>query len=105
MFLRAICTLLVSAAFTPAGAWADGPGLDARANRTGRDSYVAAAIAQTASFQASIFRWWAIRLTGAGGLTAASTPSRRWRWVRPSRSTSSDTTALLGNAVVRFHWN
>ncbi len=49
-------------------AWADGPGFDARANPTGRDSYVAAALTHTTSFQVNLLKWWALRLTGAGGL-------------------------------------
>ena len=49
-------------------AWVDGPGFDLRGNRTGRDSYVAAALTHTTSFQANILEWWAVRLTGAGGL-------------------------------------
>ncbi len=54
---------------TGAGAaWADGPGFDARGNPTGRDSYVAGALTHTTSFQAQILKWWAVRLTGAGGL-------------------------------------
>jgi hypothetical protein len=49
-------------------AWADGPGFDARGNRTGRDSYVAAALTHTTSLQVHILKWWAVRLTAAGGL-------------------------------------
>ena len=49
-------------------AWVDGPGFDARANPMGRDSYVAAALTHTTRFQANILKWWAVRLTGAGGL-------------------------------------
>jgi len=49
-------------------AWATGPGFDMQGNRVGRDSYVAAAMAQTAAFQAQILDWWAIRLEGTGGL-------------------------------------
>lgn len=49
-------------------AWADGPGFDARGNPTGRDSYVAAALTHTTSLQVHILKWWAVRLTGAGGL-------------------------------------
>src|SRR6478609_684261 len=49
-------------------AWIDGPGFDLRGNASGRDSFRAAALAQTASFQVRLLKWWALRLNGSGGL-------------------------------------
>jgi hypothetical protein len=55
-------------------AWVDGPSFDKRGNAAGGDSYTAAALFEAASFQANVFRWWAVRVGGIGGLVGGSDP-------------------------------
>jgi hypothetical protein len=49
-------------------AWVDGPSFDPRGNPVGGESYRAAALAESMTFQAAILSWWALRLASGGGL-------------------------------------
>ena len=49
-------------------AFADGPSFNPTGNRSGSDSYVAGALAETVAFQANVLDWWALRIAGGGGL-------------------------------------
>jgi hypothetical protein len=48
--------------------WIDGPSFDPTGRRTGTGSFNAAAIAQGAELQLGLAHWFALRLTGGGGL-------------------------------------
>jgi hypothetical protein len=52
--------------------WITGPGFDIRGDEIGRASYVAEALGEAVSFQASLARWLALRLSGGGGLNGGS---------------------------------
>ena len=52
--------------------WIDGFGFDVRGNPVGTDSYVATALAEAVSFQASLGRWLAVRLNGGGGINGGA---------------------------------
>ena len=52
--------------------WIDGFGLDVRGNPVGTDSYIATALAEAVSFQASLSRWLAVRLNGGGGINGGA---------------------------------
>jgi hypothetical protein len=52
--------------------WIDGFGFDVRGNPVGKDSYVAAALAEGDGFQAGLTHWLAVRLSGGGALNGGA---------------------------------
>jgi hypothetical protein len=52
--------------------WIDGFGFDVRGNPVGANSYIATALAEAVSFQASLSRWLAVRISGGGGINGGA---------------------------------
>jgi hypothetical protein len=67
-FVSTNVTLYLGAGYS----WIDGFGFDVRGNPVGSDSYTATALADAASFQASLTRWLAVRLSGGGGINGGA---------------------------------